>query len=184
MVVFGLAHQVLVEPSFAVFVGVPVAIALSAPLVLAHRHLVVDDEEGVGETTMLSGPVLGAVVAAGLAVQLAIVLFAIRGRGVEQAPGTVPYALSVLAAAVVSGAVLWSLTQRRRPVALIAVGTGLTAVVVGALRSSEPGLAGVGVALCSILACAAAGWIADRTSATVTVKVPPPHPGWVPGAPR
>lgn len=179
MATFGLAHQVLVAPAFGVFFGVPGAIVLSAPLVLAYRRLV---DAGTG-TPLLAGPAFGLVVASGLVVQFALVMLAMRGRTFDQGPQQAPYLLSMAAAPLVSAGLLWTRAKRAVATALVALGTGLAAIVIADFQASEPDAANVGALVATVLACAAAGWIAERTSVEAPVVVPPPHPGWVRGAP-
>ena len=173
-VVFCVLHQVLVEPSLVVLVAFPAAVVLAAPLVLAYRSLI--DEDGDAE---LSGPGVGLAVAAGLAVHLVLVAWAVRDRTAAEATLTGLHLASLVAAPAVSGVIMWVRTRHVVAATRVVLGTGMIATVCALVWSSASGAARVGALACAAAAAVAAGWIAERTSAESSAVAPKPHAGWM-----
>ena len=157
MVVFGLVHQVLVVPAPFVFVGVPMAVALSTPIVASYAAL---GRAGAPPT----GVEFGFIVFAGFVPNYALITVAMWGRTFDDGPRGGWQFLAVVSAPIVSGLLCWLRFRSVLGTVLLVLGTGVLTFFVTGFQQSEPDWRNVGAFVSMLPACLAAGWMLGRVA--------------------
>jgi hypothetical protein len=156
-VVFGLFHQVLVDWAPVVFVGVPVAIVLSIPLVVAFAK--VRREPGLA-----SGLLFGLVVFAGFVSHYALTTVAMWDRTFDDGPRGGWQIAATLAAPALSGWLCWQRWRSTGGAVWMVFGVLLLAFGVGGFQETEVDWRNFGALVSMLPATAAAGWVLARLS--------------------
>jgi hypothetical protein len=156
MLVFGTFHQVLVGPTWFVYVGVLFALVLTMPIVASYAGVVRDREE-------LSGLIFGLVVFAGFVPHYALITVAMWNRTFNQGPEGGWELLALVSAPLLSGSLGWVLWRSVRGTVLLVAGMLVLALMVGGFQQSEPDIRNLGALVSLLPACVAAGWVLQRT---------------------
>ena len=155
MFVFGTFHQVLVEWAPGVYIGVPVALVLSIPIVAAFAAIPRDQ---VGP----SGLTFGLVVFAGFVPHYALITVAMWDRTFDDGPRGGWALLAIVSAPLLSGLLAWLLWSSVRGTVLLVVGMLLLTFSISGFQESEPDRRNLGALICLLPACIAAGWVLAR----------------------
>jgi hypothetical protein len=117
ILVFATVHQFLVAWAPGVYVGVPVALVLSIPIVAAYAALTRDGDQP-------SGTVFGLVVFAGFVPHYALITIAMWDRTFDDGPRAGWLVLALISAPLLGGALAWYLWRSRRGTILLMAGIG------------------------------------------------------------
>ena len=151
MLVFASIHQVLVAWAPSVFVGLPIALVLSIPIVAAYASLDSDHAEP-------SGTLFGLVVFAGFVPHYALITIAMWDRTFDDGPRVGWQLLALISAPVLGGGLAWHLWRSLRGTVLLVTGMLVLTVSISGFQESEPDRANLGAFASLLPACLAAGW--------------------------
>lgn len=153
--VFASAHQVLVAWAPAVYVGLPVALVLSIPIVASYASLTRDRNAP-------SGFIFGLVVFAGFVPHYALITIAMWDRTFDAGPRGGWLLLALVSAPLLSGAIAWVLWRSVRGTLILAAGMLVLTFGISGFQESEPDRANLGALISLLPACLAAGWVLAR----------------------
>ena len=153
--VFATLHQVLVAWAPAVYIGLPVALVLSIPIVAAYGTLARDSHEP-------TGTIFGLVVFAGFVPHYALITVAMWNRTFDDGPRGGWLLLALVSAPLLSGVIAWLLWRSVRGTLLLAAGMLVLTFGISGFQESEPDRANLGALVSLLPACLAAGWVLAR----------------------
>lgn len=157
LVVFGLLHQVLVDVAPFVFVGLPMALVLSVPIVAAYATI-------PSRSDPTTGPVLGLVAVAGFTVHYPLITVAMWDRTFDDGPRGGWQLLAIVGSPVVAGMLSAIRFRSGRSTALLVVAMAAMTVMISGFQESEPDWRNVGAYVSLLPSCVAAGWVLQRTA--------------------
>jgi len=155
ILVFATVHQFLVAWAAGVYVGVPVALVLSIPIVAAYAALLRDRAKP-------PGTVFGLVVFAGLVPHYALITIAMWDRTFDDGPQSGWMLLALVSAPLLSGALAWYVWRSRRGTTWLVAGMLVLTFGISGFQESEPDRANLGALVSLLPACLAAGWVLAR----------------------
>jgi len=165
MVVFGVFHQFLVEPTLFVFLGIPMALALSTLIVAAFAAM----RRSVAHP---SGIVFGLVVFAGFVPHYGLITVAMWDRTVDDGPRGGWEVLALASAPLTAAVAAWVLWRSTRAALLLALAVALLALMVNGFQVSEPDRQNVGALVSMLPATISAGWILARSAPSLDGPAP------------
>jgi hypothetical protein len=155
MLVFATVHQVLVAWAPAVYIGVPVALVLSIPIVAAYAALARDGDKP-------SGTLFGLVVFAGFVPHYVLITIAMWDRTFDDGPRGGWLSLALISAPLLSGGLAWFVWRSLRGTILLMAGMLVLTSGISGFQESEPDRANLGALVALLPACLAAGWVLAR----------------------
>jgi hypothetical protein len=155
MAVFGTLHQVLVDWAPVVFIGLPAALVLSIPIVLAYA--------AINRSTAAAGLGFGLVVFLGLVPHYLLITVGMWGRSFDDGPKGSWSELAIVSAPILSGLLTWFVWRSARATIWIVLGMLLFAFLVSVFQESEPDRRNLGALVSLLPACVIAGWVLART---------------------
>jgi hypothetical protein len=152
LLVFATVHQFLVAWAPGVYIGVPVALVLSIPIVAAYAALTREPEGP-------AGTVFGLVVFAGFVPHYALITIAMWNRTFDDGPRGGWLVLALASSPLLSAALAWYLWRSRRGTILLVAGMLILTFSISGFQESEPDRANLGALVSLLPACLAAGWV-------------------------
>lgn len=157
LVVFGLFHQVLVAWAPVVFLGTPVAIVVSIPIVVAFARI-------QHKSGRVSGLLFGLVVFAGFLAHYALITVAMWDRTFDDGPRGVWQIAAILASPAVGGWLCWQRWRSASGAVWMVFGVLVLTLGVTGFQESEVDWANFGALVSMLPATVAAGWVLARLS--------------------